>query len=98
MWRGEFVPDAVVVSMVRERAGCLRCRGGFWLDRFPRTLAQAEALQVILADQGVTLNAVLSYELPLDEIVDRLSGRLTCDGCRAVYHTSAHPQLLSHWG
>jgi adenylate kinase len=91
MRRGELVSDAVVVSMVRERAGCLRCRGGFLLDGFPRTVPQAEALDASLAEQRVTLNAVLSYELPLDEIVDRLSGRLTCEGCRAVYHCSAHP-------
>jgi adenylate kinase len=92
---GELVPDAVVVSMVRERAGCLRCRGGFLLDGFPRTVAQAQALDALLAGQGVTLNAVLSYELPLDEIVDRLSGRLTCHSCRAVYHTSARPPRVA---
>src|SRR5262249_17877076 len=75
MRRGELVSDTVVVSMVRERTGCLRCRGGFLLDGFPRTVAQAEALDVLLAEQGTTLDAVLSYELPLDEIVQRLSGR-----------------------
>jgi adenylate kinase len=91
MRRGELVSDTVVVSMVRERAGCLRCRGGFLLDGFPRTVAQAEALNALLADQGVTLDAVLSFELPMDEIVDRLSGRLTCGGCKAVYHISARP-------
>jgi adenylate kinase len=91
MRRGELVPDLVVVSMVRERAGCLRCRGGFLLDGFPRTLAQAEALDALLAGEGVILDAVLSYELPLDEIIDRLSGRLTCDACRAVYHTTTRP-------
>ncbi len=91
MRRGELVPDTVVVSMVRERSGCLRCRGGFLLDGFPRTVAQAEALDALLTDQGVIVDAVLSYELPLEEIVDRLGGRVTCEGCRAVYHTSAHP-------
>ena len=91
MWRGELVSDSLVVSMVRERAGCLRCRGGFLLDGFPRTVAQAIALDTFLADQCVTLDAVLSYELALDEIVNRLSGRRTCDGCRAVYHISARP-------
>jgi adenylate kinase len=91
MWRGELVPDSLVVSMVRERAGCLRCRGGFLLDGFPRTVDQALALAALLDELGVTLDAALSYELPLDEIVDRLSGRRTCDGCKAVYHISAHP-------
>jgi adenylate kinase len=91
MRRGELVPDTLVVSMVRERAGCLRCRGGFLLDGFPRTVARAVALDALLDDQGVTLDAVLCYELPLDEILNRLSGRRTCDGCRAVYHISASP-------
>ena len=89
--RGELVSDTLVVSMVRERAGCLRCRGGFLLDGFPRTVAQAIALDTFLADQCVTLDAVLSYELPLDEIVNRLSGRRTCGGCKVVYHISARP-------
>jgi len=86
MRRGELVSDLVVVSMVQERTGCLRCRGGFLLDGFPRTVAQAEALDAMLFAQGVILDTVLSYDLPLDEIVDRLSGRRTCAGCKAIYH------------
>ncbi len=54
-------------------------------------MPQAVALDALLDDQGVVLDAVLSYELALDEIVNRLSGRRTCDGCRAVYHISARP-------
>jgi len=77
--------------MVRERAGCLRCRGGFLLDGFPRTEAQAKALDALLAELGVALDAVLSYELPLGEIVARLSGRRTCPACKAVYHLAARP-------
>jgi adenylate kinase len=91
MRRGELVPDDVVVAMVRERAGCLRCLGGFLLDGFPRTAAQAGALDTLLTEQGVVLDAVLSYELPLEEIVARLSGRRTCPGCKAVYHVTARP-------
>jgi adenylate kinase len=91
MWRGELVLDDLVVSMVRERADCLRCRGGFLLDGFPRTVAQAVALDQLLDDLGVTLDAALSYELPLGEIVERLCGRRTCGGCKAVYHISANP-------
>jgi adenylate kinase len=96
MRRGELVSDLVVVSMVKERAGCLRCRGGFLLDGFPRTLAQAENLDALLSEQGVVLDAVLSYDLPLDAVVARLSGRRTCAGCRAVYHVTARkPQVES---
>jgi adenylate kinase len=96
MRRGELVPDAVVVELVRERSGCLRCRGGFLLDGFPRTVAQAEALKAILADQGVGLDAVLAYELPLEEVVARLSGRRTCPGCKAVYHLITKPPQVEN--
>jgi adenylate kinase len=95
MRRGELVSDDLVVTMVRERAGCLRCRGGFLLDGFPRTVAQAEALDAVLADLGVAVDAALSYELPLDEIVDRMGGRRTCSGCKAVYHATANPPQVS---
>jgi adenylate kinase len=91
MRRGELVSDALVVALVRERAHCLRCRGGFLLDGFPRTLAQAEALDELLAEQVVSLDAVVDYELPLEEIVARLGGRRTCPGCKAVYHVATRP-------
>jgi adenylate kinase len=91
MRRGELVPDEMVMAMVRERAGCLRCHGGFLLDGFPRTVAQAVALEGLLCEQGVGLDAVLSYELPPEEVVARLGGRRTCPGCKAVYHVSARP-------
>jgi adenylate kinase len=91
MRRGELVSDELVMSMVRERAGCLRCHGGFLLDGIPRTLTQAEILASILAELGVELDAVLSYELPLEEIVDRIGGRRTCSQCKAIYHATARP-------
>ena len=88
MRRGELVSDLVIVSMVREASGCLRCRGGFLLDGFPRTVTQAEAMDALLSAQGVILDAVLCYDLPLDAIVNRLGGRRTCTGCQAVYHVA----------
>jgi adenylate kinase len=91
MRRGELVSDELVMSMVRERFGCLRCHGGFLLDGIPRTLAQAETLEHILGELGVALDAVLSYELPLHEIVDRIGGRRICAICNAVYHSTARP-------
>ena len=91
MRRGELVSDELVMTLVSERFGCLRCHGGFLLDGVPRTQAQAEALEVILDDLGVELDAVLSFELPLDEIVARLDGRRTCAGCNTVYHITASP-------
>jgi adenylate kinase len=91
MRRGELVPDETVLALVAERGRCLRCRGGFLLDGFPRTVTQAEALELLLAGQKVKLNAVVSYELPLEKVVSRLSGRRTCPGCKAVFHVEARP-------
>jgi adenylate kinase len=91
MRRGELVPDEIVLAMVKERTGCLRCRGGFLLDGFPRTVAQAEALEQMLATIGRPLDAVISYELPVEQIVARIGGRRTCARCRAVFHITARP-------
>ncbi len=91
MRRGDLVPDETVLALVSERVGCLRCQGGFLLDGFPRTVAQAQALEELLQGQAVELDGVLSYELPIEKVVARLSGRRTCPGCKAVFHISARP-------
>ena len=91
MLRGALVPDEIVLSLVTERAGCLQCRGGFLLDGFPRTVAQAEALDKVLKEHGVELEGVLSYDLPLEQIVARLSGRRTCSLCKGVFHVDQRP-------
>lgn len=95
MRRGELVPDETVLAMVAERIGCLRCEGGFLLDGFPRTVAQAEALEELLKGERLTLDAVLSYELPIEKIVARLSGRRTCPNCKAVFHVEARPPKVA---
>jgi adenylate kinase len=89
--QGELVPDSTVLELVRERKGCLHCGGGFILDGFPRTLAQAESLAKLLKYEEISLTAVISYELSADEIVARLSGRRTCQKCKAVYHIASIP-------
>ncbi len=94
MRRGDLVPDMTVLDMVAERVRCLHCRGGFILDGFPRTVAQAESLQALLKKENLPLMAVLDYELPIDEIIDRISGRRTCTGCKAVYHVKALPSRV----
>ena len=91
MDRGELVSDETVLALVAERFKCLRCRGGFLLDGFPRTLAQAQALEILLAGQNIQLEAVLDYTLPLKKIIARLSGRRTCSNCKAVYHIESLP-------
>ena len=95
MHRGELVPDLTVLNLVAERVRCLRCPGGFLLDGFPRTVAQAEALGDLLDEQKIRLTAVLNYELPLAKVVSRLSGRRTCPGCKAVFHVSARPPRVA---
>lgn len=91
MIRGDLVPDETVLGIVQERLRCLRCCGGFLLDGFPRTVAQAKALESLLKKEDVPLTAVLNYELPLDQIVARLSGRRTCSRCKAVFHVANMP-------
>ena len=91
MKAGKLVPDATVVEMVKERVHCLKCDGGFLLDGFPRTVAQAEALAKLLKDEKLSLDGVISYELSMEEILDRLSGRRTCEKCKASFHVRDLP-------
>lgn len=91
MRRGELVPDSIVWEMVKERSSCLHCRGGFILDGFPRTLMQAQSLRELMDHECLKLSAVVNYRLDFSEIVTRLSGRRTCQGCKAVYHKTQRP-------
>ena len=91
MRRGELAPDSTVWDMVRERIVCLQCSGGFILDGFPRTLGQAKSLRSFMDTQGLSLTAVVIYELPIAAIVARLAGRRTCEKCKAVYHVTERP-------
>jgi adenylate kinase len=91
MKRGDLVPDTTVWNIIRERSGCFHCGGGFVLDGFPRTVVQARSFQQLLKDEGIGLDAVLDFELPEAEIVERLSGRRVCTNCKAVYHETRNP-------
>jgi len=77
MRRGDLVPDSTVWDLVRERGACLHCGGGFILDGFPRTLNQAQSLKALMINEGLALTAVVKYELPVVEIISRLSGGQT---------------------
>jgi adenylate kinase len=94
MKRGELVSDETVLALVAERSRCLICGGGFLLDGFPRTVAQAKALEKLLAEQNVNLDAVVDYKLPLAKIIARLSGRRTCSNCKAVFHLETLPPKI----
>ncbi len=95
MRQGALVPDETVLALVRDRLRCLRCSGGFLLDGFPRTVAQAEALEKTLANEHIQLTAVLDYELPLERVVARISGRRTCTSCKAVFHVATRPPKVA---
>jgi adenylate kinase len=91
MDRGEYVPDAVVVSMVMDRLAEPDSEKGFILDGFPRTVAQAEALERALADTGRPLTAVLKFSIGGEVAVRRLLGRATCANCGRTYHVEFKP-------
>jgi adenylate kinase len=94
MRRGELVSDQTVLAMISERVRCLRCSGGFVLDGFPRTVAQAQSLERSLRLERIDLDAVVDFELPIEEIVTRLGGRRTCAGCKAVFHVQFKKPLV----
>ena len=91
MDRGELVPDQVVIGLVRGRLESPDCQKGFLLDGFPRTIPQADQLAVILKSLGVTLDRVIYFTIPKEEIVKRISGRRSCPRCKAVYHIQSVP-------
>jgi adenylate kinase len=91
MERGELVPDEVTVAMVRQRLGRPDAARGAILDGFPRTIAQAEALDGLLADLGSTLAAVPYIKVPEEVLLARLAGRWTCKSCGAMYHELFSP-------
>ncbi len=91
MDRGELVPDEIVIGIVKERLKQPDCENGFILDGFPRTLAQAEALDKMLEELGKKLDAVINIDVPEEEIVKRIVNRRTCKNCGAVYHLIFNP-------
>lgn len=93
MDEGKLVPDELVVKMVEERLDENDCQGGFILDGFPRTVAQAKALDKLLKKKDLKLDAVLSVEVPDKDVVKRLSGRRTCQKCGTMYHVIFNPPM-----
>ena len=78
MDQGQLVPDEVVIMIIDERLRTPDCSSGFILDGFPRTIAQAEALQPILKKLGKSIDHVINIEVDTEELVRRLTGRRTC--------------------
>jgi adenylate kinase len=94
MDKGGLVPDDVVVGLVEERVQAPDCIAGFMLDGFPRTTAQAEALEVTLGRQLRHIDRVLIMDVDNDELVRRLSGRRTCRTCASVFHIELSPPAV----
>ncbi len=83
---GRLVPDEIVIGIISRRIDAPDCAGGFILDGFPRTTAQAEALDALLAGKGMALDAVVLLRVDEEALVARISGRFTCRTCGEGYH------------
>jgi adenylate kinase len=91
MDRGELVPDDVTIAMVMDRLGRPDCANGALLDGFPRTIAQAEALDGALAAQSHKIGVVPNIAVPDEVLVERVSGRRLCRTCGESYHVKFNP-------
>ena len=93
--KGQLVPDELILDVIADRLAQSDTARGFLLDGFPRTVPQAEALARILAASGKSLSAVLVLDAPVEELVDRISKRRTCESCGASYHIVAKPSKVA---
>ena len=83
---GKLVPDEITIKMISDRLDESDCENGFILDGFPRNIAQAEALDKMLEEKNIKLDAVVMMEVDDDKLVKRISGRFTCSACGEGYH------------
>jgi adenylate kinase len=91
MDRGALVPDEVIIRMIAERLRQPDARKGFLLDGFPRTIAQAEALERLLKDLSQPLERVVYFEVSEPELLRRLTGRRVCRACQTAFHVVSAP-------
>ena len=89
--KGMLVPDSVTISLVKERLSQDDCKKGFLLDGFPRTIAQAQALDEILKELNIKLDAVINIDVDFNVLVDRIIGRRVCPKCGASFHIVNQP-------
>ena len=94
MDKGALVPDEVTIGIVKARLLEDDCKKGFLLDGFPRTIAQAEALDAFLKENGIKLDAVLDVNVPAEILVRRMVGRRVCKTCDATYHVEFNPSKV----
>ena len=86
---GKLGPDDLILSLVKERMDKPDCAGGYILDGYPRNLAQAEAMEKL-----ATVDVVINLNVPMEELVSRLTSRRTCSKCNAVYNLTARPPKI----
>lgn len=84
--KGQLVPDEVTVGIVEDRIKQEDCKAGFLLDGFPRTVAQADALDEVLLSMSTALDHVINIKVPTERLVERLTGRRVCPKCGASFH------------
>lgn len=84
--KGALVPDQITIDMISERLDNADCKNGFILDGFPRNEAQAEALDKLLSEKGIHLDAVVQLEVDDEKLVKRITGRFNCSACGEGYH------------
>lgn len=89
--RGDLVPDDVTIALVKERLAKDDCAKGYLLDGFPRTIPQAEALELIGKEISRPVNLVVDISVPEDILLDRIAGRRVCPKCGASYHVRNMP-------
>ncbi|WP_270235791.1 adenylate kinase [Lacticaseibacillus suilingensis] len=93
--KGQLVPDEVVDGIVKDRLGEKDTDEGYMLDGFPRTIAQAEALETITKTLAKPIDAVINIDVKPDVLVERLSGRYICKNCGATYHKLYNPTKVA---
>lgn len=93
---GQLVPDATILKIIAERLKDKDVKEGFVFDGFPRTVAQATALDASLKERGWPLDTVVYFEAPEDVIVERISGRRVCEKCATIFHVKFSPPNSPH--
>ena len=88
---GKLVPDSTIIGIIKDTLAQDNCQKGFILDGFPRTLGQAEALGELMSNMGISLDKVISLNVPDELIVGRITGRRVCSDCGASFHVEFNP-------